>query len=344
MPNGDDQKPADPAASPNPTPSPAASQNPSPPPPPSPPTKTSPGSDVDDDIPESSGGTPVGKLGIFVIAAYLVVLTILVVYGLIAFWPTQNGKNDCSKANPCPPASVTAPSASPSPGPSPDTTKNKPTCYRVSYFYWESNVPSEQGLLLVVLLAGALGGLLHTLRSLYWYVGNRRLVWSWALMYLLLPLIGGMMALVFYLVIRGGFFSPSATVDDTSPFGFAAWSVLVGIFTREAAEKLKQVFETLLTKAEKGKDHVAASPKISNINPSSGSVSGGYPVTITGSGFVPESVVSFGGQVIQKPQVSKDGTTLTVTAPKTDKPGPVPIEVTNPGDQKDKGTFTYTTP
>src|SRR5262249_9891605 len=148
-------------------------------------------------------------------------------------------------------------------------------------------------------------------------------------------------ALVFALVIRGGFFSPSATFDDTSPFGFAAWSVLVGMFTREAAEKLKQTFEALLTQAQKGKDHAATAPTISKIDPPSGSVNGGFPVTITGMGFVAESIVNFGDQLIQKPQVGKDGTTLTVTAP-AHAAGQVAVEVINPGDQKAKGSFTYT--
>ena len=183
---------------------------------------------------------------------------------------------------------------------------------------------------------------MHALRSLYWYVGNRRLVLSWSLMYVLLPFLGATMGLVFYLVIRGGFF-PTANVDDTNPLGFAALAVLAGMFSREAAEKLKQIFETILTRAEKGKDHVAAAPVISKIDPPTGSVNGGYPVTITGSGFVPESIVSFGGQPTQKPQASNGGTTLTVVAPKASAPGQVTVEIVNPGDhQKATGSFTYT--
>ncbi|MFY9822039.1 MAG: IPT/TIG domain-containing protein [Thermoanaerobaculia bacterium] len=307
--------------------------------------KTSSVSDIDDIPPESSGGEPVGTAGIFLITAYLVLFSFLVVYGLIAFWPTQSGKNTCSKPKTESSSAMTAPS--PTPTPTPTTTPNKveqpspsPICYRISYFNWEHNLPSEQILLIIVLLSGALGGLVHALRSLYWYVGNRRLVWSWALMYLLLPFLGITMALVFYLIIRGGFFSPTATIDDTSPFGFAAWAVLVGMFTREAADKLKQVFETLLTKAEKGKDHVGA-PVISKINPSTGLVSGGETVKITGSGFLPASSVHFGSSPAQTTQVSNDGTTLTVVTPKANAPGQVVLEVAN-GDQKATDTFTYT--
>lgn len=112
----------------------------------------------------------------------------------------------------------------------------------------------EARLVLVVALSGALGGLVHSLKSFYWYLGNRGLVWSWAGMYILMPFLGSALGLIFYLVIRGGFFSPQATVDQTSPFGFAALSVLVGLFSEQAVLKLKKVAETVLTEASEGKN------------------------------------------------------------------------------------------
>ncbi len=90
-------------------------------------------------------------------------------------------------------------------------------------------------------------------------------------MYALLPFIGATIALVFYLVIRGGFFSPQVSVEATSPFGFAALSALIGMFTEEAVVKLKQIAETVLAKSEKGKDHAAPAPKVSKILPDTGS-------------------------------------------------------------------------
>ena len=73
-------------------------------------------------------------------------------------------------------------------------------------------------------------------------------------MYILLPFVGASLGLVFYLVIRAGFFPPQASVDQTSPFGFAALAGLVGLFSQQAVLKLKDVAETLLTKAEQGED------------------------------------------------------------------------------------------
>jgi hypothetical protein len=103
-------------------------------------------------------------------------------------------------------------------------------------------------------MAGALGGMVASLRSLYWYVGNRELIWAWMLMYVLRPFVGTTLALVFYFVIRGGLFSPQAKIADTSPFGFAGLSALVGLFSEQAVLKLKEVAETLLSKPSPGAD------------------------------------------------------------------------------------------
>jgi hypothetical protein len=106
----------------------------------------------------------------------------------------------------------------------------------------------EQRLLLLVILGGALGTLVHSLRSVYWYIGNRNLVKSWMAMYFMLPFAGAALALVFYLVVRGGFFSPQSSFQQTSPFGFAAFSALIGMFSSQAVLKLKEVAEVMLSK------------------------------------------------------------------------------------------------
>jgi len=178
------------------------------------------------------GKSPVGPVGIVLIMAYLILFSILLLYGLVQFWP------------PPIPAEGSAPTSSP-----------------VTFLLWTFSISDEVRLLLIVALAGALGGLVHALRSLYWYVGNRALVWSWLAMYILLPFVGTTLGLVFYLAIRGGFFSPQATVEQTSPFGFAALAGLVGMFSEQAVLKLKQVAETLLIEAPEGEDAEPQEPE-----------------------------------------------------------------------------------
>ena len=204
---------------------------------------------------------------------------------------------------------------------------------------------NEERLFLIVMFAGALGGLVHTFRSFFWYAGCRRLVLSWTGFYITLPILGATMATVFYLAVRGGFFSPQSEISDTSPFGFAALAALVGMFTEQAAEKLKQVTETLFATAPKGTDHAGA-PTVDGVSPDKGPLAGGTVVTITGSGFLQKATVTFGGQEAKNVQVASGGTSITAETPAAvadSEPGPVTVEVTNSDGQKGSlaNGFTY---
>ncbi len=176
------------------------------------------------------GASLVPPVGIVLITAYLILASILLLYGLVQFWPSPI------------PTEGSAPASSPA-----------------NFLFWTLTVSDEVRLIFIVAMAGALGSLVHALRSLYWYVGNRELVFSWLAMYVLLPFVGSTLGLVFYFIIRGGFFSPEATIEQTSPFGFAGLSALVGMFSEQAVLKLKEVAETVLAKPQEGKDHAIAS-------------------------------------------------------------------------------------
>lgn len=127
---------------------------------------------------------------------------------------------------------------------------------RVAFLGTEISVTRDVVLFVIVATAGALGGLIHTIRSLSWYVGNRYLRWSWVPFYLLLPVVGASGATVFYLVFRAGLFSPSTSTTDVNPFGFAAVASLVGLFSEQALEKLQDVFGSLLAPARAGSDTI----------------------------------------------------------------------------------------
>lgn len=92
--------------------------------------------------------------------------------------------------------------ASPSSAPTPPK-KELPDPELISFFRGrlQANIYLETRLLLLVMLAGALGSLMHSLRSLYWYTGNRMMVWSWVGFYLLLPFTGAMLSVIFYFVV-----------------------------------------------------------------------------------------------------------------------------------------------
>ncbi len=164
---------------------------------------------------------------VVVVVLYLALLSVLLVYALVQIWPNE----------------TTVTQGNTPPGPQ-----------QVTCLFWTFSVSPGIRMILIVAIMGALGGLLHALRSAFWYAGHRELYWRWFPMYILLPFGGSILGLVFYLAIRGGFFSPNATIEQTSPYGFAALSALVGLFSQQAILKLKQVFETLLTKTPKGDD------------------------------------------------------------------------------------------
>lgn len=63
-------------------------------------------------------------------------------------------------------------------------------------------------MLLTVIVAGAIGSLIHTLTSFGDYVGNRRLSTSWMWWFVLRTPIGIALAIVAYLILRGGLIVP----------------------------------------------------------------------------------------------------------------------------------------
>jgi hypothetical protein len=107
-------------------------------------------------------------------------------------------------------------------------------------------ITRETQLLLIVLLAGALGCMIHALRSITVFIGNRSAVTSWFWWYITRPLLGMSLALIFYAVLRGGFLAGSpADAKVVSPFGVLAIGALVGMFTEKASDKLAEIFGTL---------------------------------------------------------------------------------------------------
>ncbi|TDD63355.1 IPT/TIG domain-containing protein [Actinomadura rubrisoli] len=175
---------------------------------------------------------------------------------------------------------------------------------------WSPRVSREAGLFVIVLAAGALGSAVHALRSMYWYVGNRSLRRSWLMMYLFLPFVGALLGLIVYLVLRGGLTSPTGGASDINPYGITAIAALVGLFSRETAEKLRTVFATLLAPAQQGRDQALA-PRITAIEPASGPV--GTTVTIHGAGLASATRVRFGGA--ESPVMDVTDARLRTTVP-----------------------------
>lgn len=204
---------------------------------------------------QGPGANVVRLPGIVGLTAYLALMIAICLYGLIVFWPTPTPSGQPptpdQKTTPQQIDSTTGPAKDTSPAPSPSASvqPGKVAAFGRTFEVWD-----EVRLLWIVILAGALGSLIHAMRSVYWYVGNRNLVKSWLAKYFVMPFTGSALAVMFYFVIRGGFFSPQSNFSQTSPFGFAALSAMVGLFSEQAVLKLKQVAETILSKPESGAD------------------------------------------------------------------------------------------
>lgn len=73
-------------------------------------------------------------------------------------------------------------------------------------------------------------------------------------------------------------------------------------------------------------------PTMALVCPSRGSVRGGDLVTVTGGHFEPATRVRFGGALGLEPQISDDGTAVTVRTPPAKKAGAVDVTIEVPGE------------
>src|SRR5690606_20582994 len=192
----------------------------------------------------------------------------------------------------------------------------------------------ETSMFVVVMAAGALGAVVHVLRSFYWYVGNRALRRSWLVMYLLLPFVGALLGLIVYLVLRGGLTTPAGGASDINPYGVSAIAALVGLFSRETSEKLRGVFTTLFAQAPSGRDQALA-PTITSVEPVRGPV--GPVIAVRGTGLNAATAVRFG---TAQSRISEATDTLIRTAVPPGAATGAPVVITPAGAVAAPAVFT----
>jgi hypothetical protein len=210
------------------------------------------------------GRRGVGARAAVVLTVLFAALTVWLLYTLLAFWP-----------------------------PSYETGATTGTETRAVYLGQTIVLDRERGLLVMVALAGATGAMGHVLRSFFRYVGDRKLVWSWVPSYVLIPLVGAVLAVITYVVVRAGLISGTGGLALGNPYGFAAIGLLVGLFSGQAAEKLKEVFETLFAPTQASEDSLGTetAPTIHSFDPAEGHA--GDAVAIVGIGLEPVTSVEF---------------------------------------------------
>jgi hypothetical protein len=127
-------------------------------------------------------------------------------------------------------------------------------------------------------------------------------------------------------VVRGGFLSTGAEAGDISAFGIAAVAGVVGMFSKQAISKLKEVFDHLC-KAEELEDRLTNPvPGVTTIEPSTAQVRTDISLTVSGTDFVRESLVRFNGE--GRPTTYVSATRLSVRLSASDLPSPGEAQVT----------------
>jgi len=122
-------------------------------------------------------------------------------------------------------------------------------------------------LLILVAMAGFLGNMIHIATSLTTFVGNKKFVRSWLLWYAVRPFTGAALAIGVYFVFRGGFLNMSDDSTNINLYGIMTVSVLTGLFTDRATQKLKEVFEVLFKPKEERANPLDGKPAITSITP-----------------------------------------------------------------------------
>jgi hypothetical protein len=158
---------------------------------------------------------PASKTWVFGFGFYLIALNLLLLYALFRLWPGQVPL----RADPLPVTLIP--------------------------HFWVPYVWTEVRILALAAIAGALGSYIHLTTSFADFLGNRQFVSSWKWWYVLRPFIGSALAVLIYFAVRGGLISGGAGAGDLSPYGVSALAGLTGMFSKQATDKLRELFENL---------------------------------------------------------------------------------------------------
>ena len=203
----------------------------------------------------------------------------------------------------------------------------------------ELTADPERRVLLLVLIAGALGSFIHAATSFVSYIGNGSFVSNWLWWYVLRLPIGAAIALLFYLLLRGGLLATSAEPSDVSVFGFVGIGALAGMFSKQAADKLREVFDNLWNVASGTGDEMRANklddsdPFIELVEPGEfrvGATAG--LVTVSGLRFPADSRVFVGDEERPTVVISSSELEFTLTAADTAAPGEIDVSVHGAGE------------
>jgi hypothetical protein len=209
----------------------------------------------------------------------------------------------------------------------------------------------DRQMMFVVMLAGALGSLTHTLTSFGDYVGNRELSTNWIWFLILRVPVGIALALLFYFIIRGGLLIPTIQVQSPASahafdatlqinaYSIAAFAALAGMFSRPATDKLAAVFDAVFAmKKPVEREGTLGSSQPIKISPATLTKGKPEDLTVAGSGFQKDTKATINGKDRAFSFVSDSQGKVTTLPEDVATAGELKLAITNPN----KDTFTGT--
>jgi hypothetical protein len=185
-------------------------------------------------------------------------------------------------------------------------------------------------LLLLVITASSVGSFVHVATSFSTHVGRNRFEFTWATWYLFRIFIGASLASVFYFVMRAGFLSGDQTNTALNAYGIAAIAGFVGLFSRQATDKLRELFDTLFKTDSVENDDTP--PDIDTVKPDPVPAGSSNPMlVVTGTGFQRLTDVEVGGHDTTPTFVGPGELRVEVKRDDLPRQGFVDVVAVNPG-------------
>jgi hypothetical protein len=154
---------------------------------------------------------------VILLGFFLLIIPVILVFFIIDFWPVKNAANTWS-----------------------NTTMIMG--FQLSF---------HLRMLLLVLLAGALGSYIHVATSFSYHIARRDYEPHWYWWYWMRLPVGATLALVFIMIIEGGLFVVSTSYSDSTPITTIGVAALIGLFSRHALEKLRDIFDVVFNPRDK---------------------------------------------------------------------------------------------
>jgi IPT/TIG domain-containing protein len=277
---------------------------------------------------------PLSKSPTLSLGVALLLIGVTLAYLLVAFWPRT--KVDQVRQHAV--SAVAAPAGQG--GRDVEILVEKKSWADDTVFLWTSfKLDADVRLLVLVLLAGTLGSYVHAAQSFASYVGNARFKTTWTWWYILRMPMGAALAVFVYFGIRGGLLAAgtatgAGAANELNLYGIMSFSGLAGLFSKQAADKLAEVFDTLFATKEdrKREDKLTENPRpeLTSVSPESVPAGAAADLALIGQGFVKESVVKVSGKDLTTIFVNAQGLMARLGAADIGSRSELEVKVVNP--------------